>query len=231
MAVDCCEHVLKRLNRLPGTDLLKITPKDVNHLKRRAEVDLIAIGISQYPVRRLFISQLRVIYPDVPILVLRREQISPANSSEQIRCEFVLSDKSTNDSDCDLVTAIRKILPFEPCKHLKKNDHYEIVGIVVEALSRGYNDPSLNMKKIAQTVNTSPKRLSTILNQHVGVSFRNMLRRVRIEQAKRMLSTNQYSVKEVAAQVGFTDSHYFSRSFKELTGQNASEYQEKASAL
>ena len=40
-----------------------------------------------------------------------------------------------------------------------------------------------------------------------------------------MLASRRYSVKEVAARVGFSDSHYFSRSFKEITGLSASEYQ------
>jgi YesN/AraC family two-component response regulator len=35
----------------------------------------------------------------------------------------------------------------------------------------------------------------------------------------------------VAAQVGFTDRHYFSRSFKEFTGQNARDYQDKTVTL
>ncbi len=39
-----------------------------------------------------------------------------------------------------------------------------------------------------------------------------------------MLASQQYSVKQVAARVGFSDSHYFSRSFRELTGLSASEY-------
>ena len=42
----------------------------------------------------------------------------------------------------------------------------------------------------------------------------------RIEEAKRMLASRHYSVKEVAERVGFSDCHYFSRSFKELTGQS-----------
>ena len=70
----------------------------------------------------------------------------------------------------------------------------------------------------------STSHLSRILNQQVGVSFRQLLRHVRIEEAKRMLASHRFSVKEVAARVGYSDSHYFSRSFKEMTGLSASEY-------
>jgi AraC-like DNA-binding protein len=48
---------------------------------------------------------------------------------------------------------------------------------------------------------------------------------MRIEEAKRILASRQFTVKEVAARVGFSDSHYFSRSFRESTGLKARDYQ------
>jgi AraC-like DNA-binding protein len=231
MAVDCCEHVVQKLTCVPGSQLIEVRPNDAGDLKPRSEIGLIAIGIAKYPVRRLFTSQLRRIFPDVPILVLRRELVSPGRPEELVRGEFLLSDSHSGNSDCELVIALREILPFPACEHVQRNDYYELIADVIETVNRSYADPSLTILKVAQSVNLSPKRLSLVLNQHVGVSFRNVLRQVRIEQAKRMLITRQYSVKEVAAQVGFTDSHYFSRSFKELTGQNPRDYHDKASTV
>ena len=40
----------------------------------------------------------------------------------------------------------------------------------------------------------------------------------------RLLATSRLSVKEIAARVGFSDSHYFSRIFKEMTGERPTEY-------
>jgi AraC-like DNA-binding protein len=54
---------------------------------------------------------------------------------------------------------------------------------------------------------------------------------MRIEEAKRILTSRQFSVKEVALLVGFSDSHYFSRSFKESTGVRAGEYQSRTQLL
>src|SRR5882757_4689881 len=99
------------------------------------------------------------------------------------------------------------------------------------ALAERYSDPTLDLAAIAIKMRMSPKRLSMILNKNVGVSFRQLLRNVRIEEAKRILRLRKYSVKEVASRVGFADSHYFSRSFKEATGVNAGEYLEQSSFL
>ena len=231
IAVDCCKHVIETLNRVPSAQLLSVAHTEAKDLSPRSEVDLIAVGIARYPVRRLFISQLRTIYPNVPILVLRREQISPGAADEWIRGEFVLSDQSTNGSDYEMVAALRKVMPFPSCEHLRKNQNYDTVRTLIGLLSEKYSDPELDLATAARKIAVSPKRLSLILNQEVGVSFRNLLRHVRLEQAKRMLRTRQYSVKEVAAHVGFTDSHYFSRSFKEFTGQNARDYQDMTVTL
>jgi two-component system response regulator YesN len=95
---------------------------------------------------------------------------------------------------------------------------------VVKVISEKFADPSLDLLVVARELPMSATQLSRILNQQVGISFRQLLRQTRIEEAKRMLASREYSVKEVAARVGFSDSHYFSRSFKELTGISASEY-------
>jgi AraC-like DNA-binding protein len=230
MAIDCCEHLLAKLKLVPGAQLLSRAAKDSQEFSKDSEVDLIVIGVARYPVRRLFISQLRRIYPDLPLLVLRREQTYPGAAEECVRGEFILGDQN-HRRDCEIVRSLREVMPFESCEHLQKGSDYDAVRELIGALHRKYADPTLDLAKVAKKMPISPKRLSVILNRRVGVSFRQLLRRVRIEEAKRMLATRQYSVKEVAARVGFTDSHYFSRSFKEFTGQNASEYQEKSAIL
>jgi len=230
MAVDCCHHVLDLLNAMPSTHVstLALRNKAV-HAVPRPDVELIVIGVSRYPVRRLFISDLGRIYPDVPLLILRRENADRDDKDELIRGEFILSDRPNND--CRIIETLRKIFPLAPCEHTGKERHYDTVREVIHVIAQNYADPELNLERIASQMYISPARLSRILNRNVGVSFRQLLRHTRIEESKRMLASRRFSVKEVAARVGFTDSHYFSRSFKELTGLNASDYSEHTSAL
>jgi AraC-like DNA-binding protein len=227
MAVDCCEHILKVLEELPS---LHITSIDSKHEARintiEGEIHLIVIGVSQYPVRRLFISQLRRIYPDVPILILRREEGIQPEVEDRVRGEFILSDTSHLD-DLEIVRSLRAVLPFKPCEHIHRGENFDTVREVVRVIAEKYSDPDLDLARVAKEVPMSPVHLSKILNQQVGVSFRKLLRQVRIEEAKRMLATRRYSVKQVASQVGFSDTHYFSRSFRELTGLSASEFRAK----
>jgi AraC-like DNA-binding protein len=229
MAVDCCEHILKALEDIPS---LRVTSLDSNHEARintvEGEIHLIVIGVSQYPVRRLFITQLRRICPDVPLLILRREESIQPDVEDRIRGEFILSDTSHLD-DFETVRSLRGVLPFKPCKHIHRGENFDTVREVVRVIAEKYSDPDLDLARVAKEVPMSPVNLSKILNQQVGVSFRQLLRQVRIEEAKRMLASRRYSVKQVASQVGFSDTHYFSRSFRELTGLSASEFRAKDS--
>lgn len=225
MAVDCCEHVIKTLTGiLQSAHITSVTSMSDASVAKHDPPDLITIGVTQYPLRRLFISKLRRIYPDVPLLILRREADSPApDTAQSIRGEFLLSDKDRKE-DYELVDALRRFLPLTPCEHMDKSSNYDVVREVINVIAEKYSDPKLNLTHVAEAVPISPAQLSRILNQEVGVSFRELLRHTRIEEAKRMLISHRFSVKEVAARVGFSGSHYFSRSFKELTGLSASEY-------
>jgi AraC-like DNA-binding protein len=159
----------------------------------------------------------------VPVLILRREESDTRSGTERIRGEFILSDRAAS-SDSDIVPALRKIFPLTPCTHTPRGPNYEVVRDVVHLIAEKYSDPHLSLTRVAEELPMSASNLSRILNKQVGVSFRQLLRNVRIEEAKRMLASGQYSVKETAVRVGFSDSHYFSRAFKELTGLSASEF-------
>jgi AraC-like DNA-binding protein len=224
MAVDCCDHTLSALGGVPASRLIPIQSGDKATVNEPGAINLIVIGIAPYPVRRLYISELRRIYPQTPVLILRRETVCPGNLDECIRGEFILSDQNHNN-DHEIVSTLRQIMPLPTCRHLHKGVNYNTVRDVIRILAAKYPDPGLDLDQVAKELPISPKRLSRILNQQVGISFRQLLRDMRIEEAKRILTSQQFSVKEVAAQVGFSDSHYFSRSFRESTGLKAREYQ------
>lgn len=224
MAVDCCEHTLKALGDVPASHLIPLQPWNKESLNQSDAIGLIVVGIAQYPMRRPYLSEIRRIYPNCPILILRRETVCPGDLDECIRGEFLLSDQN-NNHDNEVVAALREIMPLPTCPHLHKGYNYNTIRKVLLVLAEKYSDPSLDLDQVARELPISAKRLSRILNQQVGVSFRQLLRDMRIEEAKRILTSRQMSVKDVAARVGFSDSHYFSRSFRESTGLKACEYQ------
>ena len=60
-----------------------------------------------------------------------------------------------------------------------------------------------------------------------GLPFKHDLINMRMQEACRLLVRTRLEIKEIAAQVGFTDPHYFSHRFTTLIGTSASEYRNR----
>ena len=231
VSVDCCEHIIEAIEAASDSRVISVSSRDIlDKSITDNEYTLIVIGASDSPLRRIFLSRLKRLSPETPMLFLRRETIDFATSRETLRGEFLLSDKRTSH-DLKLVREIRSILPLEPCPHHAAEDQTDLVQDVTRVLSENYSDAGLDLRQVAGKLSVSPTRLSWILNRQVNISFRQMLRQIRIEKAKRLLATHRLSVKEVARRVGFSDSHYFSRTFKELTGSNPTQYKDNPQNL
>jgi AraC-like DNA-binding protein len=217
LAIDCCEHTLSALETLKYNILTQTNAEESQ------SVDLIVTGVTQFPIRRSVISELRRQYPEVPALILRRDTTLQSSGKDRIRGEFMLSDQGTN-IDLEVVRRVRALFPLAACEHTRRSSNYSLAQEALRVLLDRYSDPALDLIWVARQLGVSPKRLSRVLNQEAGMSFRQLLRNVRVEEAKRMLTSGDFSIKEVAAHVGFSDGHYFSRSFREATGQSASEF-------
>jgi signal transduction histidine kinase/DNA-binding LacI/PurR family transcriptional regulator/CheY-like chemotaxis protein len=82
----------------------------------------------------------------------------------------------------------------------------------------------LSRHDLAQFVNISEDYLTFCFRQELGISPIKYLQRFRINQAKLLLKASQKSITEIAFQVGFLDSGYFSRIFHRETGVSPGDY-------
>ena len=80
-----------------------------------------------------------------------------------------------------------------------------------------YNE-HLTLAAVAQYVRLSPNYFSTLFCQVVGVSFREQLNHIRIEESKQLLLSTDYSLADIAVAVGFPDQSYFCKAFKRIVG-------------
>ena len=65
--------------------------------------------------------------------------------------------------------------------------------------------------------------------KHLGVSPINYVINKRIQEAKNLLATTSYSIRDIASIVGFGNSSYFSQMFKKVTGISPKSYRVKNS--
>jgi two-component system response regulator YesN len=87
-------------------------------------------------------------------------------------------------------------------------------------------DRKISLEEVAQHVYLHPTYLSTIIKQETGYTFTDYVTFIRVKKAKQLLKS-RLSIKEVAQKVGYSDSNYFCRVFKKVTGITPTDYRIK----
>lgn len=82
----------------------------------------------------------------------------------------------------------------------------------------------ISVTELAKAQKISDRYLYNLFIKYLGISPKQYLTGVRIENAKALLSSSDSSVSEVAASVGFSDVLTFSRFFKKATGASPRAY-------
>ncbi len=81
-----------------------------------------------------------------------------------------------------------------------------------------------SVKYLADGVNLSPSYLSDLLKKETGMTTQDHIHYHLIESAKNILNNTDHSVSEIAYSLGFEYPQYFSKLFKQKTGQTPLEY-------
>lgn len=89
-----------------------------------------------------------------------------------------------------------------------------------------YGKP-LTMAMVSNHVSLSYTYFSEAFKQYTGDSFVNYVKKVRLEEAKRMLAETNDKIADISHQVGYEHVKQFNRVFKELEGITPHEYRRK----
>lgn len=92
-------------------------------------------------------------------------------------------------------------------------------NIVIE-----YYYTGITLEEIASRLCITPGYLSLQFHKETGIKFSDFIREFRINKAKELLISSHMKIFEVAERVGYSDAKYFSRVFKECTGQLPADY-------
>lgn len=83
---------------------------------------------------------------------------------------------------------------------------------------------SISRTELASRLAVSDRYLTRCFNEEMSITPVTYLNRYRIRKAKELLAKGTFTVTEVAQMVGFSDSNYFGRVFREETGVSPSTY-------
>ncbi len=89
----------------------------------------------------------------------------------------------------------------------------------------------VSLDELARVAHVSPSHLTFLFRTHLGVSFKTLLSRLRVERAKQIFAEAPgRRVTEVAMTVGFSDLSHFERTFRRLVGQSPREFRRAVEA-
>lgn len=134
-------------------------------------------------------------------------------------------DSINNSCTFDELTEQLNYIIYKMCKRNDEEGKVKslIVRKAINYIKEYYSD-KVSLEEIANGMNITPEYLSRLFTKELGKSFSDYLKEFRIQKAKELLVSNKLKIYEVAEKVGYSDSKYFCKVFKESTGMAPKEY-------
>lgn len=97
-------------------------------------------------------------------------------------------------------------------------------------LQKPYLKSDLKISDLAESLSIPYYQLSQFINEEFSENFYDFINKYRIEEAKRLLTENDFKILAIAYEVGFNSKATFNRVFKKFTSLTPSEYKVKFSS-
>lgn len=82
----------------------------------------------------------------------------------------------------------------------------------------------ISLNEVAKEFNISPSYLSVLFSKYNDIGFSDYINQCKIDAAKKMLAEGELKIYEIADDLGFESTSYFSRVFKKVSGLSPREY-------
>ena len=116
-------------------------------------------------------------------------------------------------------------LPFQ-IYHFPVTSSDSSIARIQEFIGEHFKE-DLTIDDIAKRGGMSVRNFSRRFKSATGESFSNYIQKLRIESAKRLLESAEFSASEVMYRVGYSDERSFRRLFKRHTGLSPKHYRTK----
>lgn len=171
------------------------------------EAENIMRRLNLHDIKVLRISDQHFSFPTVI-----KKIINELNSSQYFSNDIIIGE---------LYTLLAKIAQI---KFLSKNNLSKINEIIND-IKLNFTDNTSN-EEYAHKCGLSIPHFLRNFKQVTGTSPHNYKLKIRLEYAKRMISSTELNINEIAQVVGYNDPFHFSRYFKKLTGCSPKQYRE-----
>lgn len=129
----------------------------------------------------------------------------------------------------DWIDFLKELLThfFENAESLPSEDDPRIALIQeIKTYIQENFSTKISLREIALQKHINYCYLSLLFKEVAEVSFQDYLMDIRLNHACRLLQTGEYKIKDVAELSGFSDQHYFSKTFKKSIGCSPKKYRQ-----
>ncbi len=96
---------------------------------------------------------------------------------------------------------------------------FTIVESAKKYIKQHYSE-NIDRDEVAKSVYLTPNYLSKLFNKETGLTIRDYINQLRIDEAKKLLNSTSKAISVIAMDVGFENVSYFSTVFKKYCGCN-----------
>ena len=86
----------------------------------------------------------------------------------------------------------------------------------------------LNMAVVSNCISMNYSLFSLNFKQYTGMNFVNYLKKIRVEEAKRLLEETDEKINDISRLVGYENDKHFMKIFKSVCGVSPSEYRKNS---
>jgi AraC-like DNA-binding protein len=97
-------------------------------------------------------------------------------------------------------------------------------------LESHYNDPEISTRMVYKELGIPQARVFELLKEKYRLTFKQLIIKMRIEEAKRILRETDLRIIDIAFSLGFNNISYFNNLFKTIVGETPSDYRDREKA-
>ncbi|SFS04405.1 response regulator transcription factor [Anaeromicropila populeti] len=145
---------------------------------------------------------------------------------EELDCYLPLVCLNDTSSVESVSLVVQKILTkgIQLREESTKSRYKGVLEVATEFINKNFMDDTLSLNKVACSANVSANHFSALFSREMNKTFIEYLTELRMNKAKQLLRCTDMRSGEIALEVGYKDSHYFSFIFKKTQGCTPSDY-------
>ena len=175
-------------------------------------------NLSDSAIMHLYIQILNVLFK---VMRMKKINYDPKNNGE-----FNIITEIIKQPISEVHNTVFKYIEIINAYHQAITTKIDI-NAILSYITEHYND-DLGLETIAYKFNTSPKYLSKLIKDNLGINFVDYLAELRIGAAKKLLSETNKTINEIYNETGFNNRNTFIRTFKKNTGTTPSEFRKSS---